>query len=167
VACLPAVTRTVVRRRRTAPGAPPERLWDELIASAGDLGIAVPASRSPRATALQLLDGSPASPQAKAAIDRLTAAVEHDRYGPPGTPAPQATDRADLRLLRRELAAGLERGQRIRALLMPPTVLAGGSAWVQERTGRLLDVVIAGTGIPGRRISAALRRRGIVRRSLS
>jgi hypothetical protein len=87
-----AVTPRLVRARqrtRRLDSTDVEELWRELRATAVDLRVAWPAGRSPRATARTLAVNFPPADQAEAsaALGRLVAAVEEERYadGQPGS----------------------------------------------------------------------------------
>jgi transglutaminase-like putative cysteine protease len=89
VACGPGLGRAVRRRRRLRAGL--AGAWDELRASAIDLGVGLPPWRTPADLAAEIgaVLGSAGQAAAAADLAALTAAVEASAYGPPpGGPAP-------------------------------------------------------------------------------
>jgi hypothetical protein len=137
LAAVPAGLRVLQRRRRLATGSP-AALWDELAATALDLGRTADPARTPRQVAEQLAGiasgggahrqhrrQDPASGVA-AAVTRLARAEETASYARPGSvPAVGPELRADLATARRGLLGAASRGVRLRALLWPPSLLAG------------------------------------------
>jgi len=122
VLATPALIRRLQRRRRLADGAP-AALWDELAATAVDLGIGVHPSWTPRQTARQLAgvvsrtEGGPSAravrrpdsdPAAVDALRRLALAEEASSYARPGT-ATAGDDRVPAQVKK-------ERGARLREL---------------------------------------------------
>ena len=146
----PAGLRVLQRRRRLATGSP-AALWDELAATALDLGRTADPARTPRQVAEQLTEAAepgggahrqhrrqvPASGVAEA-VTRLARAEEAASYARPGSvPAVGPELRADLATARRGLLAAAPRGARLRALLWPPSLLAGlRDALARPRWGR-------------------------------
>ncbi len=146
----PAGLRVLQRRRRLATGSP-AALWDELAATALDLGRTADPARTPRQVAEQLTEAAepgggahrqhrrqvPASGVAEA-VTRLARAEEAASYARPGSvPAVGPELRADLATARRGLLAAAPRGARLRALLWPPSLLAGlRDALTRPRWGR-------------------------------
>jgi hypothetical protein len=147
---VPAGLRVLQRRRRLATGSP-AALWDELAATALDLGRTVDPARTPRQVAEELVDAAepgggahrqqrrrvPASGLA-GAVGRLARAEEAASYARPGSaPAVGQELRADLATARHGLLAAAPRGVRLRALLWPPSLLAGLRAGLpRPRWGR-------------------------------
>ncbi|MGY1679458.1 transglutaminaseTgpA domain-containing protein [Geodermatophilus sp. SYSU D01176] len=137
LAAVPAGLRVLQRRRRVATGSP-AALWDELAATALDVGRTADPARTPRQVAEELADAAtgggahrqhrrpdPAAGVA-AAVARLARAEEAASYARPGSvPAVGPELRADLATARRGLLAAASRGVRLRALLWPPSLLAG------------------------------------------
>ncbi len=111
--------RLLLRRRGTIGAA-----WRLVQDTAIDLGIAVPASDSPRAFAARLSAQAAVEP---AALSRLVAAVERANFAPPGDASvdaartPQAM--ADAEALRRAMLAALGPADRARALALPRSLL--------------------------------------------
>jgi len=127
---LPAGARLLQRRRRLAAGTP-GALWDELTASADDLGIDRDPAWTPREAGRALAERTAGTPGAEA-VARLARAEELASYGP----APETRDddlRATLRTARRELVRAAGRRARLRAACwpasLPAAVRAGLPAW--------------------------------------
>ncbi|MGY1603448.1 transglutaminaseTgpA domain-containing protein [Geodermatophilus sp. SYSU D00815] len=157
----PAALRGLQRRRRLADGSP-AALWDELAATARDLGMALHPARTPRQSARHLAGvvtgsapGAAAQPAvrrpgdgaATAAVDalrRLALAEEAASYARPGTPGDPGLADA-LRTARRGLVRATPRRGRLRAAVWPASLVSGA--------GR------RGAGVLGRRLAALLRRR--------
>ncbi|MGY2129357.1 transglutaminase TgpA family protein [Blastococcus sp. SYSU DS0617] len=134
VAALPAGLRLLQRRRRLALGTA-GALWDELIATADDLGVPRDPSWTPREAGRALAERTAGSPGAEA-IQRLARAEEVSSYGP----VPDAQDDglvAELRTARRELVEGAGRRARWRAAFwpasLPAAVRAALPAWAVRR----------------------------------
>jgi transglutaminase-like putative cysteine protease len=137
----PALGRIRRRRRRLADGSP-GALWDELLATARDLGIPLAAARTPRQTARDLaglMAGSadrPAGPEggrtrrpdpARLGIEgvrRLALAEEAATFAPPGRAATAEQLRPFLRAARQALLGATPLRGRLRALLWPASLLA-------------------------------------------
>lgn len=127
---LPAVVRLLQRRRRLAAGTP-RALWDELTATADDLGIDRDPAWTPREAGRALAERTTGAPGAEA-VTRLARAEELASYGP----ASEARDddlRAMLRTARRELVRAAGTRARVRAVCwpasLPAAVRAGLPAW--------------------------------------
>ena len=141
---LPATIRALQRRRRLTDGGA-GALWDELGATAADLGLRFHPAWTPRRTADELAGamggaGRTPDPAAVEAVHRLALAEERSSYGPaPGRPREPELVPA-LRAARRALGRGKPRSVRLRALLWPSSLVAGaGSRVVGSR-------VMAATG---------------------
>jgi transglutaminase-like putative cysteine protease len=153
----PALLRRLQRRRRVADGAP-AALWDELKATAVDLGIRVHPSWTPRQTARQLAgvvsrsvqaDVSPAravrrpdsDPAAVDGLRRLALAEEASSYARPGTATADPSLVAALRAARRGLVRATPPRTRALAVLWPSSLLTGtGRRWA-DALGRRLAVL--------------------------
>jgi transglutaminase-like putative cysteine protease len=150
----PALVRSAQRQlrlRRVRGGPRPAgAAWDELVASAVDLGIPADARGTPRALAA-LVSGRAAfaSPDAAAALVDLRDAVERERYGPDtggdlppavaraGTPPAPASPLIDaLGRVRSALAADAPPAERARATFLPRSLLAGARGGVGRRAPR-------------------------------
>jgi transglutaminase-like putative cysteine protease len=151
---LPPWLRARQRRRRLADGSA-GALWDELAATARDLGVPWHASRTPRQTARQLAElvraaaPEPAGDgrrvrrpdQASEAIDavrRLALAEEAASYARPGEGADAAaTLGTALRTARRGLVRATPRRARLRAQLWPASVMADLAVRTSGWAGRI------------------------------
>jgi len=134
---LPAGLRLLQRRRRLAAGTP-RALWDELTATADDLGLTRDPAWTPREAGRALAERTAGSEGAEA-IGRLARAEELASYGPAGEARDDELG-ATLRTARRELVGAADRRARVRAVFwpasLPAAVLAGVPAWAR----RLPDV---------------------------
>ncbi len=132
VAAGPGGLRLLQRRRRLARGTP-QALWDELTASADDLGIARQDAWTPRETG-RALAGRVGEPETTEAIERLASAEELASYGP-GTAAHDAGLASALRTARRGLGGSVDRRTRLRAAFwpasLPAALLAGMPGWAR------------------------------------
>ncbi|WP_147252011.1 DUF3488 and transglutaminase-like domain-containing protein [Blastococcus sp. TF02-09] len=133
VLALPAGVRLLQRRRRLAAGTP-RTLWDELTATADDLGIDRDPAWTPR-EAGRALAGRTAGTTGAEAITRLAQAEELASYGP-GAGARDDDLPATLRTARRELVRAAGRRARVRAACwpasLPAAVRAGLPAWARR-----------------------------------
>jgi len=129
VALIPSMARSLRRRRRLSisvdrPQHAAGAAWRELTDTAADLGIQLDASRSPRATADQLIEAAKLTDTPRAGVEHLAAAEERARY------APQPPSGMTLPMAYRTARVGLYRSvspaARLRADLAPVTVL---SSW--------------------------------------
>ncbi|PRY50525.1 transglutaminase superfamily protein [Geodermatophilus tzadiensis] len=128
----PAGARALQRRRRLADGGP-AALWDELAATARDLGLPWDPAHTPRqqATALARTLGAgrapgagvhrAGAPGAADAVGRLARAEEATSYGRPGAATDPAL-RDALAAARRGLVAAVPARVRVRALLWPASL---------------------------------------------
>lgn len=128
---LPAAARGVQGRRRLADGSP-GALWDELAATATDLGLPRDPAWTPRETARALATAAPEG-VAREAIDVLARAEERASYGPAAAPGDAARLVMALRIARRGLVAGADRRARLRARLWPASLPATVRAAVTAR----------------------------------
>ncbi|MGY1593737.1 transglutaminaseTgpA domain-containing protein [Geodermatophilus sp. SYSU D00708] len=142
LAAVPAGLRALQRRRRLA-GDDPAGLWDELTATALDVGLQRDPARTPRQTAGHLAaavaersaaGGSRtrgrhgSDPAAADAVARLAGAEEAASYARPGSaPAAGPELRATLATARRALLSTAPRRTRLRALLWPASL--GAALW--------------------------------------
>jgi hypothetical protein len=135
---VPPALRHRARARRLADGSPGE-LWEELLATATDLGVAVPATSTARQLARQLAEQlSGVEPAAVAAVRTLALAQERAVYGPPATGAPDPAAATALRTVRRALLRRASRTQRLRAALWPASTLGEVAGWLTAHTPRRL-----------------------------
>ncbi len=142
---LPAGARVWQRRRRLATGSA-AGLWDELTATALDIGLRTRLSWTPRQAAAELTrvasrPGAPAGHAVGDAIGRLARAEEAATYAPAGRDAvgPELVDA--LHTARRGLLATAPPGIRFRARAWPASLLAvlrsGATRWAQRRPALL------------------------------
>ena len=154
----PSLGRWLVRRRRLRrAGAGDARIaahaaWDEVLATALDIGLEPDPAETPRLTAARLVRRGVLAETPAARLRELATTEERARYAPrvPSTPAlAQAVG-----VIRSGLLASAEPATRLRAHLLPPSALRAvtgeGSAswqtWV-ERTGvRLRRLAPRGAG---------------------
>lgn len=118
----PAGLRAIRRRRRlavrTARAGP---AWDEVQDTALDLGILDSGVATPRVLAARLEDAIAGSPDERAELRQLLAAVERERFARPGSPAEPPDPQIVDRLLRR-MAGSRGRLDRLRAAFLPRSV---------------------------------------------
>jgi len=154
----PVVARRWRRRRRLRTTGWPDAgaqaalaAWQELADTGQDLGDPWPASRTPRATAAVL--GRRLPTDAGAALDRLAHVVERVRYAAGGDRFPAVA--ADARTVLAALEAGASRRARVRAVLLPASVLAVAAGRIADA----LDAVDRWGERSGQRLRGLLPRR--------
>ncbi len=137
----PATARQLIRRRRRARGsgaaARAHAAWRNLADDAEDLGFPMRASDSPRMAARRLRQAAHLAEPGAVAVDRLAMAEERARYSPT-TPDVSTLDR-EQRTARRALLHTRGRRRRLRARLLPPSVLRRTRAAIRRRAGGVLD----------------------------
>ena len=151
----PAAARALQRRRRVALGTA-AALWDELTATAWDLGVRLDPAWTPRQSAQQLTavmagpGGAGAGGAGADAVTLLARAEERASYGRAGgTGRPSSPDVVTaVRTARRELQAAVPRRDRLRARVWPASLVIGAGS-------RLAEVLRSRLRAPVR-----LRRRG-------
>ncbi|WP_432932441.1 transglutaminase TgpA family protein [Microbispora sp. CA-135349] len=163
---LPAAARLLVRRRRlgrlTRTAADGHAAWAELRDTLTDLGMAGEPGETPRALGRRIAGRHPLGPQAAESLARVVTSEERLRYAP--TPSASGPVPADLRHIRRDLAARTSRWRRLGAALAPMSVLlrvrAAGEG-VLDVFDRLegLRLRLWRTGRTGTRETAAAARR--------
>jgi hypothetical protein len=129
VAAAPAIARELRHRRRrrtvadpaAAPSDAVECAWSELADTARDLGVPWPVADSPRRTASTFVDGAGLNPPAEAAVQVLVHDVEQVRYAP--EPRPSGVTAEALRIARDATWARAGRGRRLRARLLPASLI--------------------------------------------
>jgi hypothetical protein len=137
----PAGARAVQRRRRIAAGTA-GALWDELTATALDVGVRLHPAWTPRQSARELgavLTRSGASgggPGADAVV-RLALAEECASYGPGGD-RPHPDLPAVLLTARKALLRSLPRGPRLRTQVWPTSLVSGAKGRLAAEVGRRL-----------------------------
>jgi hypothetical protein len=137
----PACIRVLQRRRRVR-AATAGALWDELGATALDLGIRLEPSWTPRRAALELarVAGRGGDPGGRAAdaVTRLGRAEEAACYGPAGRDGAGPDLTAALRAARAGLLRSASRDARLRARLWPASLVRGAATRSAERARRRL-----------------------------
>ncbi len=132
-AALPAGLRLLQRHRRVAVGTA-RALWDELMATADDLGVTRNPAWTPREAGRALAERTRETGGAEA-IGRLARAEELASYGP-ATHTQDTGLGASLHTARGELLGSVDRGARLRATFWPaslPVALwAGMPAWTRR-----------------------------------
>jgi transglutaminase-like putative cysteine protease len=156
----PALGRWLTRRRRWMRASGDAGLataaWRELQDSLTDYGLATLPSDSPRTTVRRVAEAAGLAPGPCAALARLGHAVERARYSL--GPQPGASLPADVATVRRAIAAGASRGQRLRAFLLPPSTLAAVSAFLQS-LGRATNWIDTSWPTMRRQVRRAVLRR--------
>ncbi|UOE45398.1 DUF3488 and transglutaminase-like domain-containing protein [Agromyces larvae] len=133
---VPAAARTLQRagrRRRIRRGRSPAiAAWEEVLATSRDLGAGFAPALTPRAFAAALAGRPAFAEDAGGALSVLRDAVERERYGPEITPAavPHPADQLldALGEVRHALAADARPVDRVRAALLPASLLGAWSA---------------------------------------
>ncbi|MFG3001810.1 transglutaminaseTgpA domain-containing protein [Streptomyces sp. NPDC048340] len=128
--------------------------WQELGDAAWDVGITPDGARSPRGAADRIVELGRLEPEAARAVLRIAGAVERALYAPPGGQVAYDGLEADVLEARASLLAGVSRGVRLRALLLPRSAArlrwaaAARSSAVTGRGAAALDKLR--TGVRGR-----------------
>ncbi|MGB9377307.1 MAG: DUF3488 and transglutaminase-like domain-containing protein [Mycobacteriales bacterium] len=144
----PMSARVWLRRRRWRrvaaddPRAAAHAAWDEVLAVAHDLGLALDGAETPRLTAARLSRDGYLNRAAMADLSLLARAEERARYSRsqrPDADMPQAARRVVSALL-----AEAGRGQRLRARLMPASVTSAASRQSGLGAANLLNGIDAG-----------------------
>jgi transglutaminase-like putative cysteine protease len=135
LAALPWLARRRQRALRLADGRP-GALWDELLATTTDLGIAVPPTATARGAARQLAQQvSGVAPAAVPALRELALAEERSVYGP-AAPGRSPELRSALAEVRRGLLRTVSRRRRVAATLWPASTVAVAARWLAARRPR-------------------------------
>lgn len=126
-AVVPGLVRVRRRRRRRSghgTAGPAEGVWDELRDTVRDLGETWSDADTPRQATARLVNRDrQMSSETAAALSRLAADAERARYARrPAARDPRRVE-SDLRTARRALRARVSLGVRLRAVLLPPSVL--------------------------------------------
>jgi hypothetical protein len=147
VFAVPALLRAAQRRRRLRAGRAAV-LWDELVATAQDLGRRIEPAWTPRRTAAELSttpDGSAGiSESAQSAVLRLALGEESASYSRAGGGPVDPALTAALHAARRGLLQAVPPSARLRALLWPASLVSGSDGrraarfrrWRFRRPGR-------------------------------
>jgi TgpA N-terminal domain/Transglutaminase-like superfamily len=123
---LPGTVRWLTGRRRWMATAGDAALahtaWRELTDYLTDYGLARRPSESPRALSCRVAEEASMAPAERGALTRIGAAEERARYSLSTEPGTRL--HADVKAVRKALAASSTRTQRLRARLLPPSTLA-------------------------------------------
>jgi hypothetical protein len=136
----PGAVRALQRRRRVTTGTA-GALWDELAATAADVGVRMQPAWTPRRAAHELAEavargGDPAGRAAEAVL-RLALAEEAACYGRAGDGGTDPRLVPALRTARHGLLRSAPRDIRLRALLWPASLVTGAGARLTDRARRL------------------------------
>ncbi len=132
-AVAPRTARSLRRRHRFHRAGDAERAhaaWREVLDDLADYRVPRRPSESPRATARRVTDESGLPPPAAGALSRVALAEERASYA--GTPSPAPSGHADLDLIRRGLAASVDRRTGWRARLFPVSACPAARAGVTQ-----------------------------------
>jgi hypothetical protein len=142
VAATPAAVRGLQRRRRLAAGTT-GGLWDELAATALDVGVRLQPAWTPRRAAQELATvvGGPSTGGAADAVARLARAEEAACYGRTGGNGADPELVAALRTARQGLLRSAGRDGRLRALLWPASLVTGAGTRLTEGIRRRLGTL--------------------------
>ena len=140
---IPAAQRASTRRRRR-PAAAHARIagpdahaaWDELMDTLADYRLPLDGAETPRATAERIVTVLRLRPEAADGVRLLGLAEERARYA--RVPLPAAGLGAALSTARASIAGGAKRWTRIRAVLLPPSVLRRWRAGMVRRFGLMV-----------------------------
>ncbi len=125
---LPAILRFGRRLRRiralkSGRGAA-RAAWQELLETAEDLGMVLGSTLTPREVVARLKRVRGMSGECGEALERIRASVEREGYGRPQTgTSPDDTLARDLATVRARLHASVDSGVRMRAALLPPSLV--------------------------------------------
>ncbi|WP_109506037.1 transglutaminaseTgpA domain-containing protein [Nocardioides speluncae] len=143
LALLPRVLRRMARDRRWRNLPPAEAAWEELRATAIDLGLPWPDGRSPRSTGASMAGsfaaggknrpirpekGAATNPAAVAAMSRLVTAVELGRYARTAPGVALAEAQHDVAVCTEAFRAGVDNRARLLADWLPRSLWAGKPA---------------------------------------
>jgi transglutaminase-like putative cysteine protease len=150
----PAMVRALQRRRRVAEGTA-GALWDELTATALDLGVRLNPARTPRQTAgelVSLLGKSGAGAPASEAVQRLAREEEAASYGRESSSARRVAHPDSvlaLRMVRRAMQRSVSRRSRLLARWWPTSLMSGAATRLVDR-GRERLAALTPLRRPGR-----------------
>ena len=140
---VPGTARVVGRRRRWRAAADDTALaaaaWHEVCADLDDFGLTRRVSESPRATARRISVDTDIDEGARLAISRIATVVERCRYAP--VPASADGIKADVTEVRRSLARSAGIIWRLRARLMPASVVGPMFDSMQRTVGQRTGLV--------------------------
>jgi hypothetical protein len=137
VAGTPAAVRSLQRRRRLAAGTT-GALWDELEATALDVGVRLQPAWTPRRAAQELAGAVARGGDGLAAdaVTRLARAEEATSYGRPHGNGPDPELVTALRTARQGLLRSASRDVRLRAQLWPASLVNGVGTRLSEGVRR-------------------------------
>ncbi len=126
---LPAGLRALRRRRRItalrAGRGTVASAWEELLESAEDIGIVVSRTLTPRAAVARLHRVRGMTEEGREALDRIGLALEREGYGRPAAGFQgDASLASDLAVVLGRLRAGVDANDRLRATMLPPSLLS-------------------------------------------
>ncbi|MGQ0846082.1 MAG: transglutaminase family protein [Sporichthyaceae bacterium] len=153
----PRLLRLAIRRRRWVNAGrgdavlAAEIAWRELRDDTLDLGYLWPPARTPRQTAADLQAGGTLSAAGVAEMTLVAGTLERSRYAKPGSSVDHRRLRSAVLNVRRDQAGRTGRLARLRALILPPSLVP----WLRETT--------SGTFAPGFARRAATRAGRIAR----
>jgi hypothetical protein len=132
--------------RRRLAGGTAVALWDELEASALDIGVRLQPSWTPRHAAQELAAvvaraGGDGAGTTADAVARLARAEEVACYGPPGGRSKDPELVAALRTARRGLLHSVSRDRRLRAAVWPASLVTGAAGRSATRTRRWVRTI--------------------------
>ncbi|MCO7222479.1 transglutaminase domain-containing protein, partial [Klenkia sp. PcliD-1-E] len=125
------LARAAQRRRRLRSG-DPGPVWDELLAVADDLDVPVRSAGTPRQLADDLGEAAGAGVRPELLV--LAGALQADVYAPERGPDRDLS--APARAVDRALRRSAGRRARVRARLLPPSLLADVRGWVADHLPR-------------------------------
>ncbi|GAU68253.1 hypothetical protein SSP35_07_00550 [Streptomyces sp. NBRC 110611] len=159
---VPPLWRLRLRSRRLAGGGPGGdtttgtlAVWQELLDTAWDFGIAPDESLTPRGAAERIIRIGQLQPGPAAAAHRLAAAVEQVLYAPRPRPVPGLAQ--DVRQVRVGLRSGAPRSLRLRATLAPRSAARLRRSCSARWTSLLLRCRTSRPATAIRRATSALR----------
>ncbi len=129
----PSIGRLALRRWRWSvvgrddPRRTVHAAWDEVLATAYDLGLSLDDAETPRATAARLSRECRLDDSASVAVRRLSGVEERARYSDRSPTIEGAALTAMTRAICRALSASATRWVRLRAWAMPPSVISAAS----------------------------------------
>lgn len=133
----PGLGRIATRRRRWLVASGNAGLahaaWREMVDDLADYGFARQLSESPRALARRIATDADLQGSAREAVRRIGSAEERARYALSAAPG-EAGLRADVRIVRRAVAAHSSPTQRLRARLFPASTLTAALHGLQRIT---------------------------------
>jgi transglutaminase-like putative cysteine protease len=156
----PAVSR---RRRRRAADADPRQAahaaWDDVIATAYDVGLRLDETESPRTTAARLSRQVGLDRDGRERFLRLAAAEERACYAPVVRPDGSLPELA--RTVRRGMLRASDASRRLRALVLPPSTVSAATHGIAARVASALDWLDGAIGRAHRAVMGRLPARTV------